>query len=126
MSDHADHEYLLLTLQWVEAKLDEQPNHPTLKGQCDALINAVDRAMPPAENVPGPIFQKAGPEAVALREAYVCVDKAEEALGDYFSDRPEIGNDSDLAFAANAAESALGVLKTKISKKLRKLCGVDS
>lgn len=121
-----DRAYLLLTLQWVEEKLRQHPDHPTLRGQRSALIGAVDRAMPPAENVPGPIFQKAGPEAVALRLRHADVDRAHDALGDYFSDRPEIGNDAQLCQLAIEAESALSELNDAISTKLRKLCGVES
>jgi hypothetical protein len=120
-----DRTYLLLTLQWIEEKLRQHPDHPTLKGQRSALIGAVDRAMPPAENVPGPIFQKAGPEAVALRLRHADVSRAKDALGDYFSDRPEIGNDAQLCQLALDAESALTELREAISTKLRKLCGVE-
>ncbi len=128
MSQHADQggdaAYLLLTLQWVETKLKAHPDHPTLKGQRDALIGAVDRAQAPREYVPSAIFQKAGPEAVALRMRWADVDKAAEALGPYLIDRPEIANDPELAQLADEAGHALGRLRDAITTKLRNLCGV--
>lgn len=126
MSQHSDYEYLLLTLQWVERKLNQHPAHPTLKGQRDALINAMARAQVPREYEPSQVFQKAGPEAVALRKRWNDVDKAAMAIGDHFSERPEIGNDAELREMAERVGHALVCLRDAISSRLRKLCGVSA
>lgn len=121
MSQHADHEYLLLTLQWVERKLKEQPEHPTLAGQRSALIGAIARAQPTAETEPSAIFQKAGPEAVELRKLFPHVKRAQDELGAKFW-----GLNDELPNLVDAAEHALQRLSNAISAKLRKLCGVES
>jgi len=127
MNQHADHEYLLLTLQHVEEKLKRYPDHPTLKGQRDALIGAVDRAMSaPPPRGPSALMLEAGPEAIALKECWALVDRARDALGEYFRDRPAIGNDGQLDQLAGEAENAMANLGAAISAKLRKLCGVES
>lgn len=128
MSDEqgGDVAYLLLTLQWVEEKLKQHPEHPTLKGQRSALINAVSRAMPPVPYQPSAFIQKAGAEAVALRMRFNDVDRAQSALlGAYFSDRPEIANDEQLLRLSDETLDAIQALADAITTKLRKLCGVE-
>lgn len=121
-----DRAYLLLTLQHVEARWRQNPDDSTLRGQRDALIVAVRRASEPPEREPGALYQKAGPEAVALRKRFGDIDKARCALGVEFTDRPEIGNDLELYPLACEADEALARLGSAISAKLRKLCGVES
>jgi len=125
VTDHADHEYLLLTLQFVEEKLKQYPNHPTLAGQRSALIHAIARSKAPALPVVGTAIQAAGPEAVALRLLWSNVDRAADALGPELIDRPEVANDPQLEQLAAEAANAVANLRVAIQAKLRKLCGVE-
>lgn len=79
MTDHGDHEYLLLLRQAVNGTLRVNGPHwhgyESLTRQRDALSRAIERAKPPVEQVPSAIFQKAGPEAVALRKREMNPDK---------------------------------------------------
>lgn len=70
------------------------------------------------------MIDAAGPEAVALRARFTDVERAEQALGDYIGDRPEIASDPQLSRLADEAQNALANLRVAITTKLRKLCGI--
>ncbi len=107
--------------------VDVANTHVTRGGGLYCSMGCAVRSAPPAvpaDQIPSAIFQKAGPEAVALRLRWSDVDRAAEALGAYLIDRPEIANDSELLGLAEKAEHALTALREGIQTKLRKLCGV--
>ncbi len=89
-------------------------------GDTDAK-NPYGETTKPAPQKRSPTLEKAGPEAIALKQRWDDARRAELALGDHLLDLPEIANDAELSQAAEAALDGLANLQAVISAKLRKL-----
>jgi hypothetical protein len=120
MSDASElYEDLLGLQRWFKETFDDSPGAYERLRIVERLI-----ASHAPQSEPSAMFQKAGPEAVALRKRHTDVAQARDALGVEFTDRPEIGNDPDLYELASGADKALAALSSAISAKLRRMCGV--